>query len=308
MLGTVDYLSPEQAIDSHNVDIRSDIYSQGCTLYFLIAGTPPFPRGTLAERLLAHQSQPPTPLIELRPGIPESLAEIVERMIAKQPEDRYQAPGEVAAALGDWLAANPDSPTVPADETTGSVQSSRTTGRPRAVRQPSPESQASTVVKKVIAAPVSPSTLKKAPRASDKLDGASELDGEAIRPLAECWERWAVVVDSLVSRGSFGLKVNEASYQLIYQQLLQTCRGSFADADEPTRLTLRKIEDLAAPWPTLRSLNSILQSGMNETILHHFDEIDRILRARPKPFLSGQVATLLVVLVGASALIYSLFW
>ena len=300
LLGTVDYLSPEQAIDSHNVDIRSDIYSLGCTLYFLLAARPPFAKGTLAERLLAHQSQAPAPLTVLRPDIPKGLVEIVARMLAKRPEDRYQAPGEVVIALGDWLQGRHPQ----AVATTG-PRPSPGPSRAKVARKPEARSPASTA----LGGPGPPSTPARpegAPRASSGPEAPTGDAEEAARRLAGSWERWAIIVEALVSRASFGQKVDEATYQLIYQELLEACRASFAGADASTRLTLRKIEDLAAPWPTLRSLRSILLSEMNAGILQQFDEIDRALRPRPKPFLSGQTLVWLFVLVGALALIYSL--
>lgn len=103
VLGTADFLSPEQALNSHNVDVRSDIYSLGCTLYFLLAAHPPFPEGTLAQRLLAHQTKEPESLAKLRPDIPPSLMAIIERMMAKKPEARYQTAREASAAMRQWL-------------------------------------------------------------------------------------------------------------------------------------------------------------------------------------------------------------
>lgn len=106
VLGTADYLSPEQALDSHKVDIRSDIYSLGCTLYFLLSGRPPFPEGTLAQRLMAHQTRPPKPIQEIRPDIPPGLLAILERMMAKKAEERYQTARETAQELFNWLSEN----------------------------------------------------------------------------------------------------------------------------------------------------------------------------------------------------------
>lgn len=103
VLGTADYLAPEQAVDSHAVDERADIYSLGCTLYFVLAGRPPFTEGTLVQRLLAHQTKPPTPIRTLRPEVPESLAAIIDRMMQKRREDRFQKAAEVAESLSAWL-------------------------------------------------------------------------------------------------------------------------------------------------------------------------------------------------------------
>jgi eukaryotic-like serine/threonine-protein kinase len=106
VLGTADYLAPEQAVDSHAVDERADIYSLGCTLYFALTGHPPFTDGTLVQRLLAHQTKAPPSIRKQRPDVPESLVTIVEKMMQKRKDDRYQSASEVAAALSKWLVEN----------------------------------------------------------------------------------------------------------------------------------------------------------------------------------------------------------
>jgi serine/threonine protein kinase len=103
MLGTADYLAPEQAMDSHTVDNRADIYSLGATFYYLLTGSPPFGEGkSLGQKLIAHQLHNPTPLRKLRQDVPPDLAAVVERMMAKDPADRYQTPAEVVEALATW--------------------------------------------------------------------------------------------------------------------------------------------------------------------------------------------------------------
>lgn len=108
VLGTADYLAPEQAIDSHTVDARADLYSLGCTLYFMLTGRPPFTEGTLAQRLLAHQVKTPPAVESLRPELPLSLAAIIQKMMAKDPADRYQSAADVERALFDWINENAD--------------------------------------------------------------------------------------------------------------------------------------------------------------------------------------------------------
>ena len=103
MLGTVDYLAPEQALDSHLVDPRADIYSLGCTLYFALTGRPPFAEGTLAQRVLMHQSKEPPDIVATRPDVPPGLVAICRRMMAKSPAARYQSGVEVSQALADWI-------------------------------------------------------------------------------------------------------------------------------------------------------------------------------------------------------------
>jgi serine/threonine-protein kinase len=98
-LGTFDYMAPEQARDSRSADIRSDIYSLGCTLYYMLVGKPPFADSTGLQKLLQHQTEPPPNLQDARPDVPESVVELVETMLAKRPEDRFQNPVELLAAL-----------------------------------------------------------------------------------------------------------------------------------------------------------------------------------------------------------------
>ncbi len=104
LMGTADFIAPEQATDPAQADVRADVYSLGCTLYYLLAGHPPFPEGTALDKLTAHCERAPTPLTELRRDVPPALARVVERMMAKAPARRYQAPAEVAEALTPFVA------------------------------------------------------------------------------------------------------------------------------------------------------------------------------------------------------------
>ena len=104
-MGTYDYLAPEQASDSHRADIRSDIYSLGCSLYQLLCGRAPFGGPgyrSAAEKLRAHAEDPLPPLGPIPPG----LQDVIRRMAAKRPEDRYQTPAEVVAALAPFVTGN----------------------------------------------------------------------------------------------------------------------------------------------------------------------------------------------------------
>lgn len=106
MMGTADYLSPEQALHAHEVDHRADIYSLGCTFYFLLTGQAPFNEGTMAQRILMHQNNAPRDVRALREDCPHALATICMTMLAKRPEDRITSGNEVAKGLCRWLLSN----------------------------------------------------------------------------------------------------------------------------------------------------------------------------------------------------------
>jgi serine/threonine-protein kinase len=101
--GTPDYIAPEQIADSPGLDGRADIYSLGLTFYFLLVGRRPFVKATLPEILTAHRSERPAPIGQTRPDVPFELTNIIEKMTAKAPEQRYKTAGDVAAALQTWL-------------------------------------------------------------------------------------------------------------------------------------------------------------------------------------------------------------
>jgi tRNA A-37 threonylcarbamoyl transferase component Bud32 len=99
VLGTADYIAPEQTTSSRKVDVRADVYSLGCTLYYLLAGRVPFPEGTAIDKFIHHAINAPASLSSLRPALPAALVAVVEKMMAKRPEDRYQTPAEVYQVL-----------------------------------------------------------------------------------------------------------------------------------------------------------------------------------------------------------------
>jgi eukaryotic-like serine/threonine-protein kinase len=112
VLGTPDYVSPEQAKSQHTVDGRSDLYSLGCTFYYLLTGEPPFPGGTPLEKVIRHQSDAPVSVQTRRPDVPDAVSAIVHKLLAKNAKWRYQKAGELAADLAgvaagkkpDWSA------------------------------------------------------------------------------------------------------------------------------------------------------------------------------------------------------------
>ena len=118
VLGTPEFLAPEQTTDPRAVDIRADIYSLGCTLYFLLTGSPPFQAANLYDLLQAHQSMDAVPLNLARPDVPMPLAIIAATMMAKEPGRRFQTPAEVSQALSGFLKKEGPAPRVSSPEPT----------------------------------------------------------------------------------------------------------------------------------------------------------------------------------------------
>ena len=139
-VGTVDYMAPEQARDSRATSIQSDMYSLGCTFYYLLAGVPPFPGGDITEKLTRHARTPAPEIRDLRPEIPAAISTILRRMMAKQPEDRYADYDQLIDALE--AAARPSDPdrsetvvleAIVDDDPSEDWPTLRTTRSPRAV-------------------------------------------------------------------------------------------------------------------------------------------------------------------------------
>ena len=103
VVGTPDFVAPEQVRDSHNVDIRADLYSLGCTFYFLLTGQPPFPKGQPVEKLVKHLTEEPVSVKELRPEVPTELAKIVDKLLAKRRRARFQTPAALSRALAPFF-------------------------------------------------------------------------------------------------------------------------------------------------------------------------------------------------------------
>jgi serine/threonine protein kinase len=105
VVGTVDFLAPEQAVNASGVDIRADLYGLGCTFFYLLTGRVPFSGNSAVEKLLKHRGDEPPRVEQLRPEVTPALGSVVSKLMAKRPEDRYQTPAEVVLAISALAAA-----------------------------------------------------------------------------------------------------------------------------------------------------------------------------------------------------------
>ena len=110
VVGTMDYLAPEQADDAIRVDGRADIYGLGCTLYFALGGRPPFPGGDALQKIARHHREEPVPVEQLNAAVPAAFAELLRKMMAKRPGERFASAGELREALLRWASGEPVQP------------------------------------------------------------------------------------------------------------------------------------------------------------------------------------------------------
>src|SRR3954453_9865801 len=121
-MGTPEYMAPEQARDTAAADIRADIYALGCTLFCLLTGRPPFAGETAIEVMVKHATDAPPAVTDLRPDVPAGLADLIGRMLAKDPADRPQTPRGVADALKAIKAGSKTPPPMPAGSVFAGLQ------------------------------------------------------------------------------------------------------------------------------------------------------------------------------------------
>jgi serine/threonine-protein kinase len=133
LMGTADFMAPEQGRDARTADARADVYSLGCSLYYLLTARLPFPGGTATDKMLRHHLEEPVPLEQLQPAVSPALAAVVRKMMARRPEDRYTTAAEVVAALTAVLQAadKPASASPPAPATTSAGGTASVSAPPR---------------------------------------------------------------------------------------------------------------------------------------------------------------------------------
>jgi serine/threonine protein kinase len=292
LLGTPDYIAPEQCRDIHAADIRSDLYSLGGTFYFVLTGRVPFDGESAMEKLVKHLMDEPEPVEGRRPDVPPAVAGIVRRLMAKKPEHRYQTPAELAEALAPWCepkkgeaGARGGPPHFPPVGEPDTAVEGPTTRRPalgptnclKRVKVFTPEDaeNAPTVVAPdrlgshpianlppegpaVIVASAAP------PRPSADAECPTVVLGVAPAPAAEVappridpalrkgWRHWGRVVEALAERKAPGISGRE--YRALYVGLLEACRAHAAADEGPWRAFFAQAEEVVKPWLELHTL------------------------------------------------------
>jgi serine/threonine protein kinase len=178
LMGTPDYLAPEQAMDSHAVDIRADLYSLGCTFYYLLTGKPPFGQYPLMKKLMMHQSMLPQPVREFRSDVSPHIEMVVHRLLAKRPEDRFQTPAELIEALTTHRL-HMATLSSPSTKTNGHHGKGHATSAPAALK-PLPEDRGSRIEDRA-RPPLSPSSILHPP---SSLPDEGRADSEPFETIA----------------------------------------------------------------------------------------------------------------------------
>ncbi|HVS36034.1 MAG TPA: serine/threonine-protein kinase [Gemmataceae bacterium] len=273
--GTPDYVSPEQCRDVHAVDIRSDLYSLGCTFFFALTGRPPFGGQTALEKLTRHITEPPPPLTRLRPDAPAAVEEIILRLMAKEPDERFQTPAALARALRPLCSAADAAPQpvardLPAQlaplhaEASGTVMSARDGGARNEIKsvayrdwlEKSDAGNEAVEQPPVVAdshEPAPAAVAKSGPPAAQRTPPEANSDGVSIdHLLRDALPLWIEAVASIYHRQGRG-KWNEDEYRRLHEGLLAVCRrGESGPAER--RLWFRRLRELVQPWVSLDSL------------------------------------------------------
>jgi serine/threonine protein kinase len=271
--GTPDYVSPEQARDVHAADIRSDLYSLGCTLYFALTGQRPFRGETPIATIFKHIQEEPEPIESLRPDVPPELGDAVYRLMAKHPRDRFQTPAELVAALAPLCGGHGESlaaylcrtSQTPAPKGTNSEGMPATAVVPAPAFWTPPESPPEQ-------APEPAASQAPAPSAAAPADATVPVEEPASPPppapavtsgpvrigstLRRAWERWLAMIEAVAPRGGRA-GLNEAAYRAAHAELLRACRVEMQACDDTALPVLRRLEATAEPWVTGHALASL---------------------------------------------------
>jgi serine/threonine protein kinase len=235
-LGTPAFIAPEQIKDSHKADIRSDLYSLGCAMYYALAGQQPFDGINTEATLYLHLEEEPAPLQYYRPLIPPAMARVVHRLMAKNPAQRYQTPAELIDALNGLILSgemrDPDSMAV--------------VNEPRIVPRPL-QSAGDSALHSSVLEPVVTRTPMPAREASN--EPVEDFD------VQELWLDWIAVVEDL-SQG-MAPEISERQYKALYRKLLSGIRQARLRGQPLSPALCDRLQNLVEPWVVLVSLANL---------------------------------------------------
>jgi eukaryotic-like serine/threonine-protein kinase len=253
-VGTPAYVSPEQARNVHEVDIRSDLYSLGCTFYHALAGRPPFQASSPLQIVVQHLEKEPEPVENHRPEIPSALASIIRRLMAKKPEKRFQTPAELLNELGFFYAQ--DRNNLP--RSIPLTAASNVLVRPAIEHSTSAAQESETSPTRVCLWENEKQPTVESPLAEPGT-GVPVADEPVVeRPLDQDWiprwREWTIVVADLSA--GHRLLLDDVSYRVLHRQLLDACQSPGGKSGSLRSALIRKIADLVQPWLTLPTLTS----------------------------------------------------
>jgi hypothetical protein len=258
--GTADYISPEQAHDVHGVDIRSDLYSLGCTFYYALTGQPPFPGGNAMEKLLKHLMREPEPLRARRPEVPAAVGAIVRRLTAKDPNQRFQTPAELARELGPFSGTAGRPGRIAAAEVEAPAHPPAGLPGARGAEGPpwQPADEGPTVVHRSLPPAV--------PAPSDDT------------PFREKFRRWTAVVELTLRRRGALPRIDREAFNALQQDLVRACHVQASAAEDRRRQFYQQLEELLKPWLSPEALaNTDLE--IHYQLVREFRQAERQLDA-----------------------------
>jgi eukaryotic-like serine/threonine-protein kinase len=287
LVGTPEFISPEQALDFHKVDIRSDLYSVGCTLYFLLAGRCPFMGATQLQTIAMQLKDEPQPLTDARPDIPLFLASLVRRLMAKKPEDRFQTPTELADALRDAL-------TKIEWQDCGS-------SRLLSVAQVVPIEEVDLPQTDMVTVGIfEGDSSAAAPIVADNVGTIPVAQVEDPRPTEDwapaLWQEWIAIVETIYS-GMPNL-LSETEYSTLRSTLLNALRRPPESTPNEISKLYSRMELFVEPWlmiRTLRDLDRRTLAGLRDTCLRYDAELPASAQSH-RSGRNGYVALLIAIL------------
>lgn len=314
LVGTPDFISPEQAGDVHAADIRSDLYSLGCTLYFALTSRKPFQSSTALEVITKQMNKEAAPMSRYRTDLPPELEQIVRTLMRKDPKQRFQTPAQLLeeidrcrwngclayVGLGGGWTGPPDATDVPATavlpaiEANGALEpTARKDACPGSPPSQTPPSSGDVQAERVAVHPNPPE-----PDAL-RTPGAAN---SALEALKQCWRSWRRVIDG-VSNRRLSADMTEQAYGDLYRKLLACCRGSKHALSPEQQQTFRRVESLVEPWVSLRTL-AAMEAHAIDSLLVACLRLDRELGQTGR---SGVTWFLLLILIVFCAG-FALFW